>query len=179
MDCSPPGSSVQGIFQARILERVAISYSREIFLTQGSNLHPLPLLLGTWILYHRVTWGTLQGAWISLNRWEKWSPEMLKDMTKVTASECKATERTSTLPTDVFPAHIVVSSPEPENKNKNLHLFPFLTPPRFPPAWGKFFLFFFFTVLQSHLPGDCIMPELSGPFLFNSFFVFCFFLIRR
>ena len=28
LDCSPPGSSVQGIFQARILERVAISYSR-------------------------------------------------------------------------------------------------------------------------------------------------------
>ena len=29
MDCSPPGSSVCGIFQARITEWVAISYSRE------------------------------------------------------------------------------------------------------------------------------------------------------
>ena len=29
MDCSPPGSSVHGIFQLRILEQVAISYSRE------------------------------------------------------------------------------------------------------------------------------------------------------
>ena len=28
MDCTPPGSSVHGIFQARILEWVAISYSR-------------------------------------------------------------------------------------------------------------------------------------------------------
>ena len=28
IDCSPPGSSVYGIFQARILEQVAISYSR-------------------------------------------------------------------------------------------------------------------------------------------------------
>ena len=28
MDCSPPGSSVLGIFQARILEWVAISFSR-------------------------------------------------------------------------------------------------------------------------------------------------------
>ena len=28
VDCSPPGSSVCGIFQARILERVAISFSR-------------------------------------------------------------------------------------------------------------------------------------------------------
>ena len=27
MDCSPPGSSVQGIFQARVLERVAIAFS--------------------------------------------------------------------------------------------------------------------------------------------------------
>ena len=28
MDCKPPGSSVHRIFQARILERVAISFSR-------------------------------------------------------------------------------------------------------------------------------------------------------
>ena len=28
MDCSPPGSSVQGIFQARILDWVAIAFSR-------------------------------------------------------------------------------------------------------------------------------------------------------
>ena len=36
-DCSPPGSSVHGILQARILECVAISFSRGIFPTQGSN----------------------------------------------------------------------------------------------------------------------------------------------
>ena len=30
MDCSLPGSSVHGIFQARIVERVAISYSRDL-----------------------------------------------------------------------------------------------------------------------------------------------------
>ena len=50
MDCSPPGSSVHGISQARILEWVAISFSRGvgchfllqgIFQTQGSNLHLL------------------------------------------------------------------------------------------------------------------------------------------
>ena len=28
MDCGPPGSSAHGILQARILERVAISFSR-------------------------------------------------------------------------------------------------------------------------------------------------------
>ena len=30
MDCSPPGSSVHGILQARILEWVAISFSSEL-----------------------------------------------------------------------------------------------------------------------------------------------------
>ena len=38
MDCSPPGSSVHGIFQARILEWVAVPSSGGIFLTQGLNL---------------------------------------------------------------------------------------------------------------------------------------------
>ena len=37
MDCSSPGSSVHGIFQARILEWVAIPFPR-ILLIQGSNL---------------------------------------------------------------------------------------------------------------------------------------------
>ena len=37
MDCSPPGSSIHGVLQARILEWVAISLLQEIFLTQGSN----------------------------------------------------------------------------------------------------------------------------------------------
>ena len=49
MDCSPPGSSVHGILQARILEWVAMPFSRGIFLTQGSN----PCLLNCrWILHH-------------------------------------------------------------------------------------------------------------------------------
>ena len=37
VDCSPPGSSVHGILQARVLEWVVISFSKGIFLTQGSN----------------------------------------------------------------------------------------------------------------------------------------------
>ena len=36
MDCNPPGSSVHGILQARIPDWIAISFSRRIFLTQGS-----------------------------------------------------------------------------------------------------------------------------------------------
>ena len=37
MDCGPLGSSVHEILQARILEWVVISSSREIFPTQGLN----------------------------------------------------------------------------------------------------------------------------------------------
>ena len=44
LDGSPPGSTVHGISQVRILEWVAIPFSRGIFLTQGSNLHLFHLL---------------------------------------------------------------------------------------------------------------------------------------
>ena len=49
MDCSLPGSSLHGIFQARILEWVAIFLLQGIFLTQGLNLG---LLYYRQILYH-------------------------------------------------------------------------------------------------------------------------------
>ena len=56
MDCSQPGSSVHGIFQARILELVAISYSR------GSSW-PRDRTCVSWIarqiLYHCITWKAL------------------------------------------------------------------------------------------------------------------------
>ena len=49
MDCTLTGSSIHGILQARILEWVAIPFSRGIFPTQGSNLR---LLHCKQILYH-------------------------------------------------------------------------------------------------------------------------------
>ena len=55
MDHSPPGFSVHGISQARILEWVCHYLLQGIFPTQGSNPH---LLLGRQILYHRATWET-------------------------------------------------------------------------------------------------------------------------
>ena len=45
MDGSPPGSSVHGISQARLLEWVAIFLLWRIFPTQGSNSHFRCLLL--------------------------------------------------------------------------------------------------------------------------------------
>ena len=44
MDCSPPGSSIRGILQEKILKCGAISYSGGIFPTQGSKPCLLHLL---------------------------------------------------------------------------------------------------------------------------------------
>ena len=48
---SPPGSSVHGILQARILEGVVISFSRGIFSNQGSNPHLYVSCTGRQVLY--------------------------------------------------------------------------------------------------------------------------------
>ena len=52
MDCSPPGSSVHEISQARILEWVAISYSRARSQTRNQTCIPC---FGRQILYHWTT----------------------------------------------------------------------------------------------------------------------------
>ena len=53
MDCSPPGSSVHGISQARILEWGAISFPGDLPI---SGLEPM-LLLGRWVCYYWATRG--------------------------------------------------------------------------------------------------------------------------
>ena len=55
MDCSPPGSSVHGILQARILEWGCHFLLRGMFPTQGLNPHFLCLLNCRRILYPRET----------------------------------------------------------------------------------------------------------------------------
>ena len=59
MDCGPPGSSVQGILQARTLEWVAMLFSKGIFPTQGSNPHLFmsPAFAGE-LFTTRATWET-------------------------------------------------------------------------------------------------------------------------
>ena len=68
MDCSPAASTVHGIFQARILEWITISFSR------GSSHVSWVSCIGRWILYH---WATRKTLLISsknhnLPTWEKW-----------------------------------------------------------------------------------------------------------
>ena len=63
MDCILPGSSVHGIFQAGVLEWVAISYSRgsswpsDRILTSGLYYN------GRWILYHWRHLGSPKGSY--------------------------------------------------------------------------------------------------------------------
>ena len=52
IDCSLPGSSVHGIFQAIILEWIAISFSRGSSLPKDRNCISFMSCIGRQILYH-------------------------------------------------------------------------------------------------------------------------------
>ena len=72
VDCSPPSSSVQGIFQARILEWVAISHFRGSSLPRDRTLISCVSCIGRWILYHCTTWEAWQfiGGKLPTSRWD-------------------------------------------------------------------------------------------------------------
>ena len=59
-DCSPPGSSVHGISQARILESVIISFSRGSSCPRGLTHISF---IDRWVLYH---WATREAPYIML-----------------------------------------------------------------------------------------------------------------
>ena len=54
VDCSSPGSSVHGIFQARILEWVAIPFSRESSQFRGETWVSSVSCTGRQVLYHQL-----------------------------------------------------------------------------------------------------------------------------
>ena len=56
MHCSYPGSSVCGIFQARILKQIAISYSRGSSWPRSWTHVSCVFCVGRQILYHCNTW---------------------------------------------------------------------------------------------------------------------------
>ena len=80
-DCSPPGSSVRGISQARTLEWVAISFSRTSFeLKDRTRVSHLLALAGRF-RYHWATWEarntTKQFQLCSLSCWLNCEPAAL------------------------------------------------------------------------------------------------------
>ena len=66
MDCNPPGPSVHGIFQARVLEWGAIAFSAAVVLCQKS-LIPLPWAYFSWRLRDSPTCGVSYLSISSLN----------------------------------------------------------------------------------------------------------------
>ena len=66
---SPPGSSVHGIAQVRVLEWVAISFSRG---TSRPRDGTCISCTGTWILYHWATRETHRGNVTQYNKGHKW-----------------------------------------------------------------------------------------------------------
>ena len=61
MDCSPPGCSVHGILQARILEWVAISFSRGSShpgIEPTFHAEPCIFCIGRWVIYQLSYWGS-------------------------------------------------------------------------------------------------------------------------
>ena len=68
MDCSPPGSSVLGIFQARILESVAISFSMGSSWSSGRTHVSCMSSTGRQILYDCATWKPLECPKLHINR---------------------------------------------------------------------------------------------------------------
>ena len=85
MDCSPPGSSVHGILQARILEWVAYPFSRGSFLTQELNSG---LLHRRQILYHLSHQRSPNCSLVSTKDWgnysggsgRRWAIELLENL---------------------------------------------------------------------------------------------------
>ena len=69
MDCSPPGSSVHGISQTRMLERVDIPSPGDL---PDPGIEPTHPLLGRWILYHYETIPAMRQWWINTSMLSKW-----------------------------------------------------------------------------------------------------------
>ena len=68
-----PSSSDHGVFQARILEQVAISYSRESFWPRDQTHVFCVSCIGKQILYHCATWEAPHGVLFNLKKKETFS----------------------------------------------------------------------------------------------------------
>ena len=73
LDCNPPGPSVHGIFQARMLEWVAISFSRRSFppgdgtqVSPISGRFPLLIVLGGYSEFQRIKLKTITNRYIGI-----------------------------------------------------------------------------------------------------------------
>ena len=66
VDCSPPGSSVHEILQARMLKWVAMPFSRGSSRPRDQIHVSWISCIGRQVLYHWATWGSAPGLWQSI-----------------------------------------------------------------------------------------------------------------
>jgi len=66
-DCSPPDSSVYGIFQSRILVWVALTYSKGSSQPRDPTCVFCDSCIARQILYHWATWEDPQWTWLHVN----------------------------------------------------------------------------------------------------------------
>ena len=71
-DCSPPGSSVHGILQARTLAWVAVHVSRGSSWPRDRTRVSSVFCIGKWILYHWCHLGSPQHSIIAISARLKW-----------------------------------------------------------------------------------------------------------
>ena len=75
MDCSPPGSSVHGTFLAKILEQVAISYSRGSAWPRDQIHVSCVFCIGRQIVYHCTSWEAMWRKGKCDNSTCRWPPD--------------------------------------------------------------------------------------------------------
>ena len=75
MDCSPSGSSVHGILQAKTLQWVAVSYSRGSSWSRDWTHSSCTSCISRWILYYCTTQETLEREENLCQDWEGWCSE--------------------------------------------------------------------------------------------------------
>ena len=80
MDCDPPGSSVHGLLQARILEWVAIPFSREIFPTRIEPGSPALWAESSQSELQERYFAGVQPQWIQGNSKWGWSRRPRKEL---------------------------------------------------------------------------------------------------
>ena len=81
MDCSPSGTSAHGISQARILEWVAISYSRRSSWPRDRTHVSCISCIGRRVLHHCAIWKA-QKKWLEKGFLKNWKKETLRKLFK-------------------------------------------------------------------------------------------------
>ena len=98
VDCSPPGSSVHGILQARIMEWVAISFSREVVCTAYTYIYPYTYMYMSEHLSWRKRYSMLPGRDSSSRVLILGSPDLSCEKDNLSSEQSSVSHSTKIVP---------------------------------------------------------------------------------